>query len=162
MRLIVPAKGGRRSVRPEATKGRDEQVAKCADDRSPQALLAYERLKKGLDCVSWPGAENKQAVLDGRKKSARKGAGEPINVYDVNITRWGVQLHHVEVIGPADFLGRLEDQEVEQDLALGRQEGAEARGVRGHTIQVASDEVVEKTLGVLARNPYHAPVGQMD
>ena len=68
-------------------------------------------------------------------------------------------LEGIEVITTADFLRPLEDEKIEHDLALRRQQGTETGGLGRDPVEVAGDEAVEKTLGVLARNPYHASVG---
>jgi hypothetical protein len=72
-----------------------------------------------------------------------------------------MDFQHVEIVAALDLRRGLEDDEVEQDLALRRQQGAEPRRPGRDPVEVAGDEPVEKTLGVLAGNSYHAPVGQM-
>ena len=66
----------------------------------------------------------------------------------------------VEIISAVLFAGAFEDDEIEQDLALRREQRAEAGPVRRHLVEVAGDEIVEKCLGVFAGDPYDAPIGQ--
>jgi hypothetical protein len=56
---------------------------------------------------------------------------------------------------PCGYLG---DQEVDDDLALRRQQRTEPGLPRGQLLDVGRDEPVEEVAGVLARDLDHAPI----
>ena len=56
--------------------------------------------------------------------------------------------------------GRLGDQEIRGDLALRRQQGAEAAEARADQRHVGRHQAVEKIAGVLAADLDHAPIGK--
>ena len=56
--------------------------------------------------------------------------------------------------------GRLGDQEIDDDLALRRQQRPEAAEARAELRHVGGHEAVEEDARVLARDLDHAPVGK--
>ena len=130
----------------------------CGDDGAPaergQARIVAD--EAGLQIRSrgiipaGKDARGARAVLDGGL-GAQPVEAEPLG----EVSRFGARA--IEMIGA---VRSGEDDEIEQDLALRAEQGAEARPPDRDAVEIAGQKAVEKAFGLLARNLDDAAVGE--